>query len=101
MSDRDLRIEVISKRPDEALDVIEALEKRVAKLENILAGEISTQMKMDHWGEHSFREEVEAYDYVDRDCYRDVVVPWTTCKEIYKGMLKSALRSRADKSGGN
>ena len=51
---------------------------------------ITNQMKADCIGEFSF----EIVDTIDEDSgaetFRDVDVPWDTCKEIYKQMVMSA-----------
>lgn len=62
---------------------------------------ITEKMKFHNIGEHSFIIEAECGECIDvgpdKDCYvcsgkiiyeRQVVVPWETCKQIYKAMSK-------------
>lgn len=86
---------------------IKELEKQLAAMNEPL---ITSQMKADCIGEFTFKIEEpcpkcylkleEKFDDIECLCdgceeqaySRSVVIPWGTCKEIYKAMVKSALR---------
>ena len=68
---------------------------------------ITDEMKFAHMGKHSFTIQAECGECIDvgpdTDCFvchgeviydRQIVVPWDTCKEIYKAMTKTAQENQ-------
>jgi len=89
-------------------DIIEQQQAEINKLQKVVSGETTNKMKADCIGE--FYEDIEtdcpdcdggSYQDLETDqcgtcdntgfLNRKVMIQWTTCKEIYRAMLKSSM----------